>query len=149
MITAADSGAQITALWLEVNEFQTDANAHIAHLGVHPTAGVANGTPAATTEATTVTLINGLKASFNTHIASADDHLDADGATTPVAGTATEYEDIIAVVAEWKVAYEAHALIASVHVADDAGNAGAALGTGAQVPLLGVGGAVTIGLIAG
>jgi hypothetical protein len=147
-ITAADCGVQITALYLEVNEFQTDVNAHIAHLGVHPTAGVANATAAATTEATAVALINGLKASFNTHIASADDHLDADATTTPVAGTATEYEDIIAVVAEWRAAYDGHRVLTSLHNMADAINTGSVIGSGNDVSVLGTSGAVTITLVA-
>ena len=150
VVTAADSGTQITALYLEVNEFQTDLNAHIAHLGVHPTAGVANATAAATTEATAVALINGLKATLNTHIASADDHLDADATTTPVAGTATEYEDIIAVVAEYRAAYDAHRVLGpALHLKADATNTGVAVGAGGDVAALGTGAAVTIGLVNG
>lgn len=137
-ITAADSGVQKTALELEVNEFKTDLNAHIAHLGVHPTAGVANSTTAATTEATSVAMINGLKATINSHGTSADDHLDADAVA--VAGTATKYEDILPVVAEWKAAYEAHRVKAAVHSSADAGNAETALGTGGEV---------TVGLLKG
>ena len=146
-ITSPNAGIQITALYLETNEFQTDLNAHIAHLGVHPTAGVANVTAAATTEATVVALINGLKATINTHGTSTDDHLDAD--TTAVAGTATEYEDIIAVVAEWKAAYETHAAKSATHLAADAGNAGSVLGTAGEVAVLGTGAEVTIGLVKG
>lgn len=133
VITEPDAGTQITALYLEVNEFQTDVNAHIAHLGVHPTAGVADSTTTATTEATAVAMINGVKATFNTHSASADDHLDAD--TEAVAGTATEYEDIIVVVAEWKAAYEAHAAKSATHSKADAANAETALGTGGEVTI--------------
>lgn len=123
VITAADAGVQTTALYLEVNEFKTALNAHIAHLGVHPEAGTANSTTTATTEATAVAMINGVKETFNTHSASAADHLDAD--TEVVAGTATEYEDIIAVVAEWKAAYEAHVA-----------KSDALLGTGGEVTIL-------------
>lgn len=146
-ITAADSGAQITALFTELNEIQTDLNAHIAHLGVHPTAGVANATAAASDEATSVALCNGLKATLNTHIASADDHLDADGTTTPVAGTASEYEDIIAVTVELRAAYDAHRVLGpALHLKADAANTGATVGAGGDVAALGAGGAVTVGL---
>jgi hypothetical protein len=134
-ITAADCGVQITALFLEINECQTDLNAHIAHLGAHPQAGVADATAAATTEATAVALINSLKASANTHFASADDHLDAD--TTAIAGAdTTEYEDILPLVAEFRTAYGLHALKTSYH-------------TKADPNVLGTGGAVTIGLLKG
>jgi hypothetical protein len=139
-VTAADSGAQKTALELEINEFKTDLNAHIASAYVHPNPGTANATAAATTEATSVALINGLKATLNTHIAAATDHQDADTTTTPVAGTATEYEDIIAVVAEWRAAYDAHRVITAVHSKADAANAETVLGTG---------GAPTVGLVFG
>ena len=147
VITAADNGVQITALWLEVNEFQTDLNAHIAHLGVHPTAGAANGTAAATTEATSVALIAGLKATANTHFASADDHLDAD--TEVVAGTATEYEDILVVMAEWKAAFEASSAKSAVHSKADAGNAETVIGAGGDVAVLGTSGGVTLKTIKG
>jgi hypothetical protein len=136
-VTAADAGTQVTALFLELNEFKTDANAHIASAFVHPNPGTANATAAATDEATSVALINGLKATLNTHIAAADDHQDADTTTTPVAGTATEYEDIIAVAAEWRAAYDAHRVITAVHSKADAANAETVLGTG---------GAPTVGL---
>jgi len=137
-VTAADCGVQKTALELEINEFKTDLNAHIANLGSHPGAGTANSTTAATTETTSVALVNGLKATANTHFADADDHFDAD--TEVVAGTASEYEDILAVVAEWKAAYVAHAAKSAVHSKADAANAETVLGTG---------GAVTVGMIAG
>lgn len=150
VITAADAGAQITALQTELAEIKVDTNAHIAHLGVHPTAGVANATAAATDEATAVALCNGLKATLNTHIASADDHLDADGTTTPVAGTATEYEDIIAVVTEVRAAYNAHRILGpALHLQADATNPGSAVGAGGDVAALGTGAAVTIGVVAG
>lgn len=140
-IAAANAGTQITALQTELGEIKTDVNAHIAHLGVHPTAGVANATAAATDEATAVALCNGLKASLNTHIASADDHLDADGTTTPVAGTASEYEDIIAVVVELRAAYNAHRILGpAIHPTADSTNTGSAIGAG---------GDVSIGIVAG
>lgn len=150
IITAADCGVQVTALFLELNEFQTDYNAHVAHLGVHPTAGVADATAAATTEATAVALLTALGTALNTHIASADDHYDADATTTPVAGTATEYEDIIAVAAEYRTAYDAHRVLGpALHLRADATNGGSLVGAGGDIAALGAGGAVTIGLVKG
>ncbi|MCK5019283.1 MAG: hypothetical protein KAS32_19645 [Candidatus Peribacteraceae bacterium] len=149
VVTAADSGVQKTALELQLNEFKTDVNAHIASAFIHPNAGAANGTAAATTEATSVALINGLKATVNTHMSAADDHLDADAVTAQVAGTATEYEDILAVAAEFLVSYDLHRVITTVHAKADAGNAGVVVGAGGDVAALGSGSAASITLVAG
>jgi len=135
-ITAADAGAQITALYTEINECKTDLNAHIASLGPHVNPGTANATAAATTEATAVALINGLKTTANVHFASAPDHQDAD-TTTIAAADATEYEDILTLVAAFRAAYVAHRGKTTVHAKADAVNVETTLGTG---------GAVTIGL---
>lgn len=146
-ITADDPGVQITALYLEVNEGQTDLNAHIAHTGVHPLAGTADSTAAATTEVTTVALVNSLKGTINTHGTSATDHLDAD--TTAVAATATGYEDCLPAVAEFRAAFVTHKAKYAVHSKADPGNAETVIGAGGDVTALGTGGAVTIGLLKG
>lgn len=132
VITATDCDTEETAAYLEANEIKTDLNAHIAHLGVHPTAGVANGTAAATTEATLFALLNGLKASQNTHMASADDHLDADTLVIAVAD-ATGFEDVVPLAADIRAKFVEHQAKASYHNAVDPN-------------VLGTGGAVTIGL---
>lgn len=149
-ITAADSGAQITALYLELNEFQTDYNAHVAHLGVHPNAGTADSTAAATTEATAVAILNALGAALNTHMDSASDHLDADAVTTQWSVVATEYEDVVAAAADYRTAYDAHRQQgAALHLQVDATNNPSVIGAGGDVVALGVGGAVAIGLVSG
>jgi hypothetical protein len=149
-ITAADCGVQITALYLEVNEFQTDYNAHVAHLGVHSNAGTADATAVATTEATTVALLTALGTALNAHMSNGDEHLDADATTAQVAGTATEYEDIIAVVAEFRASHVAHlAQGPALHHQVDATNTASAIGAGGDVAVLGTGAAVTIGLLKG
>jgi len=148
VITAADCGVQVAALFVELNEFQTDYNAHVAHLGVHPTAGAPDATAVATTEATAVALLAALGTALNTHIASADDHLDADATTTPVALVPTEYEDAIAAAAQYRAAYDAHRILGpALHSRADAANTGAAVGAGGDVAALGAGGVVTIGLV--
>lgn len=136
-VTSADSGAQITALYAELNEIKADYNLHVANLGVHPLAGTTESTTDASTEATAVALVNALKATLNTHFASATDHLDAD-TTTITAADSTEYEDILTLTAEVRADYEAHRVKTSIHTKADAVNTVSALGTG---------GAVTIGLV--
>jgi len=145
VITAADSGVQITALFLEINECQTDYNAHVADLGVHPNAGTADATAAATTEATAVALLNALGAALNVHMDSADDHLDADATTTQWSVAATEYEDIVAAVLDYRTAYAAHRVQGpALHLKVDATNTGSLVGAGGDVAVLGTGSAVAI-----
>ena len=147
-VTADDCGVQKTALELEINEIKTDLNGHIALLGVHPNAGTANSTTAATTEATSVALINGLKATANTHFAAADDHQDAD--TTSVdGGDTTEYEDVLVLVAEVRAAIVTHIAKSAVHSKADSGNAETVVGSGGDVAVLGTGDAVTLKTING
>ena len=147
IISSPDCGVQKTALELEINEFKADLNAHIEHDGVHPNEGVVNATAAATTEATSVGLINGLTTTGNAHYASADDHLDAD--TEVVVGVATEYEDILPVVAEWKAAFQASSAKSAVHNKADSGNTETVIGAGGDVAVLGAGGAVVLKTING
>ena len=150
IITAPDCGVQITALWLEINEFQTDYNGHVAHLGTHPNVGTADATAVATTEATTVALLTALGTALNAHMTNADQHLDADATTAQVAGTATEYEDVIVVVAEFRASHDAHlAQGAALHHQVDGTNTGSAVGAGGDVAVLGTGAAVTPTLVAG
>ncbi|KKN87434.1 hypothetical protein LCGC14_0258890 [marine sediment metagenome] len=150
VITAPDCGVQITALWLEINEFQTDYNAHVAHLGVHPNAGTADATAVATTEATAVALLTALIPVLNAHMTNANDHLDADATTAQVAGAATEYEDIIVVTTEFRASHVAHlAQGPALHHRVDGTNTASAIGAGGDVTVLGTGGAAAIGLLKG
>jgi hypothetical protein len=140
VVTAADSGAQITALQTEVNEIKADYNLHAANLGVHSLAGTAEGTANASDEATAVALVNALKATLNTHFANTGAHLNADASSSVTASDCTEYEDILVTVADVRDQYEAHRVLSAVHAKADAGNAETVLGTGAEV---------TIGLLKG
>jgi len=150
IITAPDCGVQIAALWVEINEFQTDYNAHVAHLGVHPNAGTADATAAATSEATAVALLGALGTVINAHMTSADDHLDADATTAQVALVATEYEDVIAATTEFRASHVAHlAQGPALHHQVDGTNTASAIGAGGDVAVLGTGAAVTIGLLKG
>ena len=139
LITAADAGTQIAALYAELIEMKDDYSIHSVHLGYHSEVGAVEATADATTEATAVALANAFKATLNVHFADAGVHLNADPSVV-VAADCTEYEDALPLVLACRTPYTAHLALSAVHAKADAANAGVALG---------VGGAVTVKTVMG
>ena len=148
VITAADCGVQVTAVYVELIEIKDDYSLHTASMGLHPNPGTVEGTADATDEATTIALVNALKATLNTNFADADVHMDAD-VLTVIAADATGYEDTLPILAEIRADYTAHIANTTVHAKADAVNVRTAVGAGGDVAALGTGSAVTLTLVSG
>jgi len=113
----------VEAIAAVANDLRSLYEAHRASLDFHQSADVANvvTAPAATSLAGAITLLNDVKARFNGHVFEAGVHFLDDSFNPVTSPDATDADTAVTLATELRGAWEAHRVLATPHVATDAG----------------------------